>query len=305
MADEINKSNERINRSVGQRVKKGQRDVARRYAQALNEIRDMLGKIYRQYETDGVLTFEEMAKFDRLQTAFQEIDFVLRRNYRDMYDMVYDVLGFTYGESWDLTAWAIETEAKASLGYSVASSAAVTAAIEAPIDKLTLSARLEKNRGAILAHIRNEMTIGLVQGETYRTMSERIKDALDGDATKAVRVIRTEAHRVQETSKLEAVQHADRQGVKMLKTWRSVQDSRVRHRPRDVADHKKLNGVTLQVDENFRGAKGKGPGPGQLGHPAEDINCRCFLTYSIDRVEDLPYNQHETVSFDNWRQARR
>lgn len=299
----IDKANERINRSIGQRVKKGEREIARRYAQALNEVREALGRIYASYEQDGKLTWEEMTKFDRLQRLFQEIDFVLARGYRDLYPIIADIVGGSYADAYDLTAWAIESGA--GVPQVAASAAAVQAAIEAPIDKLTLNQRLQRNRGAILAKIREEMTIGLVRGSSYREMVDRIKPALENDTTKAWRVVRTETHRVQEGAKHDAVTYADTTGVKMTKTWRTSKDQRVRRRPRDEADHKMLDGKTIPADKDFVGAKGKGPAPGHLNHPAEDINCRCWLKYEIARVERKPYNSIETATFDKWRQERR
>jgi hypothetical protein len=136
-------------------------------------------------------------------------------------------------------------------------------------------------------------------------MSDRIKPALEGDTTKSWRVVRTETHRVQEGGKHDAVAAADNSGIKMNKTWRTVRDSRVRRRPRDKADHKMLDGVTLPADGIFKGVKGSGPAPGHLGAAEEDINCRCFLTYSIDKVKRVPYNNIETATFDKWRQERR
>jgi predicted nucleic acid-binding protein len=299
----MDKSTERINRSIGQRVKKGERDIARRYAVTLNEIRAALSAVYASFEQDGQLTWEEMVKFDRLQRLFNDVDFIMGKAYADLYPIIYEVVGFSYAESHDLTAWAIEQNA--GIEQLTASPEAIRAAVEAPIDKLTLNQRLAAQRASVVGTIRQEITLGLVKGASFREMSDRIKPALEGDTTKSWRVVRTETHRVQEGAKHDAVAAADKSGVKMLKTWRTAQDSRVRRRPRDTADHKMLDGVTLPSDGIFKGVKGSGPAPGHLGAAAEDINCRCFLTYSIDKLERVPYNNIETATFDKWRQERR
>lgn len=302
MPGPIDKGNERINRSIGQRVRKTERDIAKRYAQTLNEIRLQMAVIFQSYEQDGKLTFEEMAKFDRLTKLFQQFDFLLVKNYREIYPLIYDAVGWSYAEAYDLTAWGIEQESK--VAQMAASPDLIKAAVEAPIDKLTLNQRLELQRTTILATIRQEMTLGLVKGESYREMMDRIKPALENDTVKAMRVVRTEGHRVQEGAKLDAVNHAEAQGVIMTKTWNSSHDERVRRRPRDKTDHKMLDGITIPIKENFHGVKGKGPGPGHMGHASEDINCRCFLAYSIARVEKVPYNNIETATFDKWRQEK-
>lgn len=56
------------------------------------------------------------------------------------------------------------------------------------------------------------------------------------------------------------------------KSWLSMHDPKVRD------THVGLDGQTLPLGENFVSSSGAtGPGPRQMGEPAEDINCRCFL----------------------------
>lgn len=292
----------RINRSLGQLLKHADRAIARRFAATLGQIRLMIAELYEKYSTGGVLTYADMVKYDRLNKFMDEINSLMLANYRDVYKAVYDALGWTYAEAWDLTAWAIETDAKAKLGYGAASTEQVAAMMANPIAGLTLKQTLEKSRQNIIWTIQAEMTQGLAKGETYRTMMERIKPALDNDAAKAMRVVRTEGHRVQEAAKEKAAAHADKRGVKMTKTWRNSKDDRVRHTSK--ADHRILEGVTLPVSENFRQGRGNGPAPGQMGTAAHDINCRCWLQYTVVKVEKPEYNGIEALDFDTWRQER-
>lgn len=278
------------------------RAIARRFARSLAEVRAMIAELYEKYSQGGILTYADMVKYDRLNNFMAEVNSLMRFNYRDVYKAVYDALGWHYVETYDLTAWAIETEAKAKLGYGAASTETVAAMMANPIAGLTLKETLEKYRQNIIWTIQAEVTQGLAKGETYRTMMERIKPVLDNDADKAMRVVRTEGHRVTEQGKIVAAEHADKQGVRMLKTWRTSKDQRVRHTPK--ADHRKLEGVTLPVTDDFRQGRGRGPAPGQMGTAAHDINCRCWLQYTIDRVEKTAYNGIEAISFDEWRQER-
>lgn len=291
----------RINRSLGQMLKATDRAIGRRFAQTLNIIRGMIGELYEKYESGGTLTLAEMVKYDRLNNFLTEIDALMGANYRDIYKTIYDALGWTYIESFDLTAWAIEVDAKVKLGYTTTATAtSMEAMLKNPISGLTLKQSLQKARQSIVWTIQQEVTQGLSKGESYRTMMERLKPALDNDAAKAMRVVRTEAHRVTEGAKIDAATHADERGVRMLKTWRTSKDQRVRHT--NKADHRKLEGVTLPVDEDFEQGNGKGAGPGQMHSAAHDINCRCFLQYTVDRVEKKQYDNMEMLGFDKWRQ---
>jgi hypothetical protein len=311
MAKNLDKVFETINRRVGQLVKQSERDVVKRYAKTLAEIRALTATLYEKYEKDGVLTYADMAKFDRLRKFLNEVNSLLVANYKDVQRTVYDVLGEVYQEGYYLTAWAVETDAAAKLAYSTVTSETILEMINNPVSGLTLKQTLEKNRSQIIYRIQQEVTQGLVKGETYSTMAKRIKGALDGDATKAVRVVRTEGHRVQESSKHDSMTHADKQGVRMLKEWNTLEDERVRpgmglgkKKRRSGANHRMLNGKQIPVSDNFVGIIGRGPAPGSLHAAGEDINCRCFLTYTVDRIEKAQDTSIESLGFDEWKKTR-
>ncbi|MEV9639480.1 phage minor head protein [Mammaliicoccus sciuri] len=294
----LNKTPEQINRSVGQLVKKAERAIAKRYANTLNEVRAELAKYYEQYEQGGVLTYAEMARYNRLNRFIEYLDELLKTNHSELKTVIYDILGESYKEGYYLTAWATETDTLSKLSYAAVKPETIIKMIENPISGLTLNHRLEKLRSEIVWKVQQEVTQGLVQGEAYGTMAKRLKESFEGDVAKSMRVVRTEAHRVTEQSKHDSAVHATKNGVIMMKEWGSSQDERVR------SSHKHLDGKKLQMDENFRGKYGTGPAPGQLGHPAEDINCRCVLFYSVEAIQRPDVKELEDMSFEEWRKER-
>lgn len=302
--DELSKTPEQLNRAINRRVELQSREIARRFGVALNEIRTLLAGVFEKYESGGVLTLEDMARYDRLSILFREIDFAMARGYKDIQPLIYDALGFSYAESFTMTAWAIESVVAADLAYSAASNTQIMAAINMPINKLTLPQRLQANRAAVIQNIRRSILVGINDGQSYGTMIDKVKPILNGDAAKAANTVRTEAHRVMEGGKLAAVEHADSQGVIMTKTWNNVGDERVRRSPPGKTDHKILNGVTLLMSEDFKGLKGKGPGPGHMNHAGEDCGCRCFLTYAIKDVVDRTNEEYTKRTLEAWKQAK-
>lgn len=294
----LNKSATQINRALGQLIKGADREIAKRYAVTLNEIRAMLASLYEKYEQGGVLTYEEMARYNRLDKFMNEVNGLLKLNHSDVRDTIYNVLGESYKDGFYLTAWAVETDTLAKLGYSAVKPEVITKMIENPISGLKLNDRLEKSRSEVVWKIQQEVTQGLVKGETYGTMSKRLKETFEGDAAKSMRVVRTEGHRVAEAAKHDSAEHATKNGVIMKKEWNSSQDERVR------SSHKHLDGTKLPIDEDFQGKHGSGPAPGQLGHPAEDIHCRCFSTYSVETIEKPDAKELEDMTFEEWKKER-
>jgi len=295
----LNKTPEMIEQLVNKRVKKGERDIVKRYALLLNDIRKELAKLYEKYEVDGKLTFAEMAKYDRLKKFLDYMNWLLGAVYRDLKKVVYNILGESYLDGYYLTAWAVETDTLSRLNYSAVPASTIAAMIENPISGLTLSQRLEKNRAGIIYTIQQEVTQGLVNGESYKKMAKRLKSALEGDTVKAMRIVRTEAHRVVESSKHDAAEHAHKNGVIMMKEWNSMQDQRVRDR------HKRLDGQKVPVDQDFKLGPVIGKAPGQMsGGAAMNVNCRCFLTYSVERIEKVDAKELEGMTFEEWKETR-
>lgn len=295
----LDKINKLIEQFANKLVKQSEREIVKRYAALLTEIRLELAKLYEKYEIDGKLTYAEMAKYDRLRKFIEYIDYLLTVAYKDVKKTVYDVLAALYEEGYYYTAWAIETDTLSRLAYSAVPAETIKAMIENPITGLTLSQRLEKNRAAIIYTIQQEITQGLVQGETYKQMAKRIKGALENDVVKANRIVRTEAHRAVETGKLQAAEHAHKNGVIMVKEWNTVHDQRVRDR------HRLLDGKKVPVDQDFKLGAITGKAPGQMsGGASMNVNCRCFLTYSVERVEKVDAKELEGMTFEQWKKER-
>lgn len=295
----LDKINELIEKLVNKLVKMGEREIVKRYTLLLSEIRQELAKLYEKYEIGGKLTYAEMAKYDRLRKFIEYIDYLLTVAYKDVKKNIYDVLAMLYEEGYYYTAWAIETDTLSRLAYSAVPAETIKVMIESPITGLTLSQRLEKNRAAIIYTIQQEITQGLVQGETYKQMAKRIKGALENDTVKAMRIVRTEAHRAVETGKLQAAEHAHKNGVVTYKVWNTVHDQRVRDR------HRLLDGKKVPVDQDFKLGAITGKAPGQMsGGASMNVNCRCFLTYSVERIEKVDAKELEGMAFETWKKER-
>ena len=109
-----------------------------------------------------------------------------------------------------------------------------------------------------------------VAGKTWR---ERVKEYAENGGTPAdiARIIETEAHR---DSNEAAFRTAEKAGA-TTKTWHTMMDDVVRE------THVYLEGVTAPIDGEFYSFRGGSTKyPGQWGIAEEDVNCRCWLTFS-------------------------
>ena len=251
-------------------IKGMQRTLVNNYKATNKEFKLIFAEIYSKYETKGVLTYAEMQRFDRIKKLQKELKVSVDALYNKDQRLLIARLNDMYKNGYYTTAFAIEKEVQAKLSYKLLDPEKIRLAIQNPVSGLTLNQTLLKNKTNIIWKINQEMTQGLVKGESYQKMARRMTDALGGDAKKATVIARTEGHRIHNTARYESAQHADDLGVKTEKEWVANLDARTRDA------HGILDGKTIGMKENFVSqAGGSGLFPGEMGNAADDINCRC------------------------------
>ena len=262
-----------------------------------------IAAIFGRYAVDGTLRYEDMAKYSRLANLEKDIVNQVNRLNTGVRSRTIEALKNTYLYAFEYMAYSLEKETKSRLAYSAVTMETIQAAINNPIKGLTLSETLEARRVQVITDVKRELIQGMVRGDRYNRTAERVSDIFEGDYKKAVRVVRTEGHRIQEAGQLDAVSRANKQGIIMVKKWNSLQDEKVRRGKR--ADHTKLDGQIVAVDEPFNLGGGRtGAAPGNTGYKEHDINCRCFVTYEIVKIEKKSVEELAGLTFDEWKKER-
>lgn len=292
----LEKANER-------RLSRHQTAIKKQYQEMLGGILKDVSGYYTKLETGGKLTLEEMAKYKRLDSLVKQIEAQSRQLTKQRQKALIAYLSEAMQYSYAYMAYGIETETLALLGFSQITSEQVLASINNPIRGLTLNETLEKNRKEVVYQLRTRLTQELVNGSSYRSMANALKGVVENDYRKAVTIARTETHRVTESGKQEAVTRATNQGIVMTKKWNTARDTRVRKTSK--SNHVALDGQVVPSDQSFKLGNGiTAMTPGQSGTPQNDINCRCFATYSVERVEKKQHAALADMTFEQWQQDR-
>lgn len=271
----------RLQRQIEKMSKMSEKTVARNHKKALDELRKRLAKLYELYEIDGQLTFEEMAKYNRLQKLDKEVEKMINELYKDNTKLIRGHLRGITTETYNNTIGIVEGATKRRL-KGIVKDIDVTKTVNTEMAGLKWTERMGKHREDVIWSIQKEIKQGLTQGDTYGTMAKRLKKELEISTSKANTIIRTESHRVHSQAKTDTLDSISRHGVRMTKTWVTAKDERVRGRnPGDKMDHVSMDRVTIPYEDDFvlpDGSRGKAPG--LIGN-ANDINCRCIITISI------------------------
>lgn len=286
----MDKANER-------RQKQYEKELLSAYQKSLKEIRSQIALAYEKYGGD----FAEMQKYNRLTNLEKQIAKEIGKLTSKNAMTLKKGIGETFEDSYYRTAYVIEKEVQAKLGYSLLNKKSIESAINNPLDRVGFLQRNRDNQQRLTRQLKEQLTQGLIQGESYQKTAKRIKERMDVGATNVQRIANTEMHRAQSQGRLDSLIHANEKGVKMRKRWISSLDGSTRD------SHQDLDGVTIPLDENFEGEEGSGPAPGQMGSAAEDINCRCTMISVIDgyepqvrRAREVEGQKGEIIGYKNY-----
>jgi hypothetical protein len=157
----------------------------------------------------------------------------------------------------------------------------------------------------ILKHrITAQVSRGISTGMTFQQVAQQLDKEVNIGFNRAVRIARTEGHRIQCQAGMDACHDAKAKGADVLKQWDSTMDKRTRE------SHAIVDGEIRELDEDFSNGL-RFPGDPD-GGAAEVINCRCALLQRArwalddDELEELKkkaqyFGLDKSATFDDFK----
>lgn len=135
--------------------------------------------------------------------------------------------------------------------------------------------RLGEDVDYLKRSIRAELSRGISSGSSWNEMAVRIANGMNSPFRKAynnaIRIARTEGHRIQNEGALDGQHGAKKKGADIVKQWDSTLDGRTRD------EHRECDGQIREIDEPFDVGGEKMQAPGVGGSAKNVCNCRCCL----------------------------
>lgn len=171
--------------------------------------------------------------------------------------------------------------------------------------------RLEEDIDLLKTRIRTNLSRGIVAGKSWLDVAVDIatgmNNTFDTALKDAMRIVRTEGHRVNQQGFLDAGDVAKSKGADILKQWDSTMDKHTR------PWHREADGQIVEWDEDFivMGERLKAP---SIGGSARNVcNCRCQLLQRArwmldeDELKELQeraefFGLDKTKSFEEYKQ---
>lgn len=130
---------------------------------------------------------------------------------------------------------------------------------------------LGKDIKVLNKQIAGEISRGISTGMMFSEISRNIAGYAGISRNKAMRIARTEGHRIQCKATMDACYKAKEKGADVVKQWDASLDGKTR------PTHRKLDGQIRELEEEFEVSGYKAMMPGGFNKASEDINCRCAL----------------------------
>lgn len=292
-----------IRRISEHREKGAELNIRRLYKKLIKDLNGFLGIKYAQLSEDDILNYSILQKKGEYASFLEEVQLHTDTITPKISEEITNIVNETYKKCYEGMIYgvnkAIDNTNLKEIFMSVKATTPeiIKRAVENPISGLTLKDTLRKHRNDIIYNIKQNIGIGLINGDRMSEMAKRIEKCLKGDYEKSIIIVRTEVHRVREAGFHDSAENInkelnvkDNNHIYISKTWRTMKDQRVRpnrgigkKKSKNKADHTKMEGVTIQIDEMFDLGGGiRAKAPGLSGDAKNDINCRCFLEYDIE-----------------------
>lgn len=285
-----------------------EKKIRKIYKQLLKELNHFLADEYLKYSKDGILTVAMLQEKSRYAKFLEEIESHVNNLTPEIVALIKNTVEDTYTACYKGMSESVlkAKDTKSALNYLKDLSIrpeVMKRAIENPVSGLTLPDILEKNRKEVIYDIKQQVNIGLMNGDRYETTAKKVAERLDISYGKATNIVRTETHRVTESGFMDCAKDIsdslDGSGLVYTAAWRTMKDERVRpqHRyrtksgwktsiSRNGANHQKMEGVIIQVGDKFQLEPNVyAECPSTSGTARNDCRCRCFLEYTLMSVE--------------------
>lgn len=141
-----------------------------------------------------------------------------------------------------------------------------------------LYTRLGEDVDVLKKRITSEVTRSIATGTGFQQTAKRLANQTKIGYNNAVRIARTEGHRIQCSATHDAAQQAKNRGADIVKMWDATLDGKTRE------SHVAVDGQIRELDETFSNGL-MFPGD-PTGGAAEVINCRCAYLQKARRWLD-------------------
>ena len=296
-----------------------ERKVEKVYRKAATETRNKLNEYLKKYKADDEKKREAVKSGDLSEEAYQKWrkDHMIKgKQYQDMLDVLADdyvnadkiamsiVNEYTpeaYAINRNYAAFEIEKGLQIDTSFTLYDRHTVERLIrEKEILLPKPRVDIPKDRRWNRQHIRDQITQGVLQGDSIPNIAKRLQKVAQMDKAAAIRNARTAVTGAENAGRVDGYKRAQEMGIDLQQEWFASLDMKTRH------SHRQMDGVRVNVGQKFPNGL-RYPGDPE-GPPEEVYNCRCTLVAALTGFDfsGMPRrNKLNGMSYEEWKNEKK
>lgn len=206
-----------------------------------------------------------------------------------------------YAENYNYGTWQVESAVGVDTAYALQDASTVHRLLTdhdsyLPKPSVNVAKDMAWNRRLIA----NQITQGVLLGESIPKIAKRIQDVTGSNRAAAVRLARTSTTAAENAGRVDSYKRAKGLGIKVQQEWMATLDGRTR------SSHRKLDREKVEVGEKFSNGC-RYPGDPEAPY-AETCNCRCTLIACCDGLDVLDGERFsrlpEGMTYEEWKAGK-
>lgn len=279
------------------------------YKKALDDVNDRLAALKGRAETENLQSVIYQIQYQ--EALKKQINGILDTLNGDQFSTISEYLAESYGSGFVGAMYDIHGQG-VPLIFPIDQDQVVQAVtLDTKLSK-PLYNKLGEDVNLLKKRVANNISRGIAQGQSYSDIAKNIAVGMVGNYARmnggalynAMRITRTEAHRISQQAAYDALKKAKDNGADVVKQWDATLDKRTR------PSHARVDGEIRELDEPFSNGLMKPGDPN--GRAAEVINCRCQLLQrakcaldedELDELKDRAayFGLDKTADFEEFR----
>ena len=235
--------------------------LEKQYQAALNDINRKI----RILQSDE-MTQSKIYRMEYQKALKKQVESILEKLHGDEFTTIQEYLSASYTDAFIGTMYDL-----AGQGIPLIVPLDQAAAVKAILTDSKISKGLYSALGIDVNDLKKtisaEVTRGIASGLSYHDIARNIDNVSNTTYYNAVRIARTEGHRIQQASTKDAQQKSKSKGADVVKQWDATLDGKTRD------SHRRVDGEIRELDELFSNGLYYPGDP--KGSAKEVINCRC------------------------------
>ena len=206
-----------------------------------------------------------------------------------------------YAENYNYGTWQVESAVGVDTAYALQDASTVQRLLSdhdsyLPKPSVNVAKDMAWNRRLIA----NQITQGVLLGESIPKIAKRIQDVAGSNRAAAMRLARTSTTAAENAGRVDSYKRAKGLGINVQQEWMATLDGRTR------SSHRKLDREKVEVGEKFSNGC-RYPGDPEAPY-AETCNCRCTLIACCDGLDVLDGERFsrlpEGMTYEEWKAGK-